>query len=168
MTLSTIDACQQPYFDRMVGYLMRNPPATSDDAVIRVGGMLEDVYEPRLNFWQELEPDTIIRAFKFHVPVLNPDAILKHWGTFRATVENHLYVRRFDECCAMRLLALRANERPLEPEQVYDWLMTDFQARCEHEYAEYLDSDCKATRTILGFMYRLEDASAEAGAIPFR
>ncbi|MGE8165973.1 hypothetical protein ACQKRQ_38260 [Paraburkholderia sp. NPDC080076] len=160
----SIHARQQPYFDRMVGYLKHNPPAKSAEAVARVGGMLEDVYEPRLNFWQELEPDTIIRVFQFHVPVLNPDAILKHWGTFRAVVENHLYVRQFDERCAMRLLALPADGRPSEQEQVYDWLMADFATRGEDEYAEYLDSDCKATRAILGFMHRLDDAGAEAGS----
>lgn len=37
-----IDARQQPYFDRMVGYLMDNPPATPSQAAARTGGMLED------------------------------------------------------------------------------------------------------------------------------
>ncbi|REE17135.1 hypothetical protein B0G71_0073 [Paraburkholderia sp. BL27I4N3] len=160
----SIHARQQPYFDRMVGYLMHNPPANSDEAVARVGSMLEDIYEPRLNFWQELESDTIIRAFKFHVPLLSPGAILKHWGTFREVVENHLYVRQFDERCAMRLLALPADGRPSEQEQVYDWLMADFATRSEDEYAEYLDSDCEATRAILGFMHRFDDAGTGAGS----
>lgn len=156
----TIDAQQQPYFDRMVGRLMHNPPTTPGQAVARAGGVLEDIYELRPNFWQALETDTIIRAFQFHLPSLNPDVTLKHWGSFRAVVENHLYVRQFDERCAMRLLALPANERPVETGQVYDWLIADFAARGEHDYAEYLDSDCKATRAILALMYRLDEASA--------
>lgn len=154
----TIDAQQQPYFDRMVGYLMHNPPTTPGQAAARAGGMLEDIYELRPSFWQALETDTVIRAFQFHLPSLNPDARLKHWGTFRAVLENHLYVRQFDERCAMRLLALPANERPAETGQVYDWLMADFAARGERDYEEYLDSDCKATRAILALMYWLEEA----------
>ncbi|CAG4886704.1 hypothetical protein [Paraburkholderia saeva] len=97
-----------------------------------------------------------------YLPKLSPDTKLDSRMTVRQWIAYLLYVRQFDERCAMRLLALPASERPLEPEQVYDWLMADFQKRGEHEYADHLDSDCKATRAILGFMHRLEDAGAEA------
>lgn len=154
------DSQQRQYLYRMVGCLAYNPPSTSVEAAARAGGVLEDIYVPRLNFWQELDPDTVIRAFQYYVPWLDPDVMLGDWGTFRAVVENHLYIRQFDERCAMRLLALPADARPSEPEQMCDWLMADFAARGEHDYADYLDSDCKATRVILSLMYRLEEAGA--------
>jgi hypothetical protein len=52
------------------------------------------------------------------------------------------------------------NERPVEKEQVYQWLMADFQSKGEFEYAEYLERDgYKGARAVLEFMAVLKSAA---------
>ncbi len=156
-----INAHQRACFDRMVAYWVDNPPGTPELAATGIGGMLEDIYEPRLAFWRELEPDTVIRVLQAYLPALDPDATLVWGDTFRDEVGNHLHVRQFDEYCAERLLAIPASERPSAPDRVYEWLMADFRARHEYENAAYLDSDFKAVRAIAGLIRRLEAAGVE-------
>lgn len=148
---------QQTYFGRLVGDLMSRDFFSAEQAVASLYKVLVSVYEPRPGFWAELESDTVIRVFQALLPTLDPDVELDGGDSFRAEVDLYLEMMRFDERCAMRLFALPVSARPSGRERIYKWLMKDFVARGEAEYAEYLERDGdKGVRAVLEFMRALE------------
>jgi hypothetical protein len=58
-----------------------------------------------------------------------------------ADLELGLQMRVFDETCAERLLALTQGGRPETREDVYEWLLTDFDRRGEEDKSDYLKRD---------------------------
>ncbi|SOE70523.1 hypothetical protein SAMN05414139_03806 [Burkholderia sp. D7] len=157
---TSIKADQEEYRRLLAGHLATHQFPTSEAAVFGLHAALDCIYDPRPGFWAGLELETLIQAFVSQGPILRADEISDRGDGFRDEVERYLYLRRFDESCAMRILALPMNDRPVEKEQVYQWLMADFQSKGEFEYAEYLERDgYKGARAVLEFMAVLKSAA---------
>jgi hypothetical protein len=152
---------QQEYFVILTSYVKKQRFPDSEAALCNLYGVLDGIYQPLPEFWAGLKPETLIQAFVSQVPTLRADEIFDWGASFHDEAELQLYMRQFDERCAMRILSLPVSERPSGREQTYEWLMTDFQSKGEFEYAEYLEVDgYKGARAVLEFM-----AGLEAGAI---
>ncbi|WP_147309999.1 hypothetical protein [Paraburkholderia sp. BL6669N2] len=144
--LPEMDEALRPFYTRLLRYLesvRQNPAASCPSLLFRA---MDELYETdaRPGFWRSVSSSAVMNVVKTYAPdferemtALSPDELTE----YVEDLELGLYMRSFDELCAERLLALPPHIRPETREDVYEWLMADFDRRGEEDESEYLERD---------------------------
>ncbi|CAN7672918.1 hypothetical protein LJR034_005417 [Caballeronia sp. LjRoot34] len=162
LELSETDEVLRPFYSGLLQHMRRtrlNPATTHPAPLFRA---MDELYEaePRPGFWRSVSRQTILNVVKTYAPGFEQEMAACSPTELEAYVEDldlGLYMRKFDELCAERLLALPAAVRPQTREQVYDWLLEDFNRRGEEDESDYLQRDAlKGADGVIRRMVRLQ------------
>ena len=146
LELSDADEALRPFYVGLLRYLEsagENPTTSYPSLLFRA---MDELYEPeaRPGFWRSVSSSTVMSVVKMYAPdferqmtVLSPTKLAR----YVEDLELGLQMRVFDEACAERLLALTQGARPETREDVYEWLLTDFDRRGEEDKSDYLERD---------------------------
>ncbi|WP_168790237.1 hypothetical protein [Paraburkholderia aromaticivorans] len=146
LALAETDEPYRPFYVGLLRYLesvRQNPTASYPSLLFRA---MDEVYEAeaRPGFWKSVSSNAVMNVVKQYAPnferemtASSPDELTE----YVEDLELGLYMRSFDELCAERLLALPPDVRPETREDIYDWLMADFDHRGEEDESEYLERD---------------------------
>jgi hypothetical protein len=146
LALSEADEVHRTFFTGLLRYLesVRQNPATGYPSLLFRG--MDELYEmdPRRGFWRSVSSNAVMNVVKQYAPnferemtALSPDELIEYVEDLKLG----LYMRAFDELCAERLLELPTDARPETREDIYEWLMADFDRRGEEGGSEYLERD---------------------------
>jgi hypothetical protein len=146
LELSDEDEVLRPFYSGLLRYLKNageNPATSYPSLLFRA---MDELYETeaRPGFWKSVTSSAIMsvvktyaRDFERQMTALSPTELEE----YVADLELGLQMRVFDETCAERLLALTQGGRPETREDVYEWLLTDFDRRGEEDKSDYLKRD---------------------------
>ncbi|MFL9908927.1 hypothetical protein [Paraburkholderia sp. RL17-337-BIB-A] len=146
LALAEADEAGRPFYMGLLRYLgsaRQNPAASYPSLLFRA---MDELYETqaRPGFWRAVSSSAVMNVVKTYAPdferemtASSPDELTE----YVEDLELGLCMRSFDELCAERLLALPPDVRPEMREDIYDWLMADFDRRGEEDESEYLERD---------------------------
>ncbi|AMV48209.1 hypothetical protein [Paraburkholderia caribensis] len=114
---------------------------------------IEREYAPAKHFWRHVDAERLVKETVIHNPGYM-EALASSWkasgcGSFEEDLVNAIQLQKFDEHCALVMLALPENIRSTSDEDVYGVLHSRFTQTGESIHLRYLELDgVKAVRYI--------------------
>jgi hypothetical protein len=146
LALSVADEVHRTFYAGLLRYLKSTRLSLVASYPSLLFRAMDDLYEAqaRPGFWGAVSSHTVMKVVNSYAPGFEREMTALSQDELTDYVDDlklGLYMRAFDELCAERLLALPPDVRPETREDIYDWLMDDFDRRGEENESEYLERD---------------------------